>query len=328
MLRLPATHHSNTKGDFTMTTTEPITDWQVQQLDDLTGKRYLITGGNSGIGYEAAAHLRRANADVFVASRSASKGDQAVARLAQIESRGATEFVQLDLARLDSIRAANDAIRRHTDGLDAVINNAGVMQTPQQQTADGFELQFGTNHLGHFMLNYLIFDLVTARSGRIVPVSSIAHRQANGINFDDPMFTDDYSPSKAYAQSKLANLMYGLELARRLDAADSSVISATAHPGYSATNLQSSGPTGIFKLVYKVTNRLLAQPAAAGAVAEVLAAAGAEAKNGAYYGPTKFGDSRGPIGDSRISEAATNEEAASRLWSLSEELLGVSFTIS
>lgn len=120
-----------------MTTPEPITNWQVQQLDDLSGKRYLITGGNSGIGYEAAAHLRRANADVFIASRSSSKGTQAVASLAQIEGRGATEFIQLDLASLDSIRAANEAIRRHTDGLDAVINNAGVMQTPRPRIIGG-----------------------------------------------------------------------------------------------------------------------------------------------------------------------------------------------
>ena len=232
------------------------------------------------------------------------------------------------MASLDSIRAANEAIHRHTDGLDAVINNAGVMQTPQLQTADGFELQFGTNHLGHFMLNHLVFDLIKARSGRIVPVSSIAHRQADGINFDDPMFTDNYSPSNAYGQSKLANLMYGLELARRLAAADSSVISVTAHPGYSATNLQSSGPTGFYKRLYKVTNALMAQSAADGAVSEVLAAAGTQAKNGAYYGPTKLGESRGPVGDSRISDAARNEQNASRLWSLSEELLGVTFTIS
>jgi NAD(P)-dependent dehydrogenase (short-subunit alcohol dehydrogenase family) len=310
-----------------MTTTRPITDWKVQQLKDLAGKRYLITGGNSGIGFEAAAHLRRANADVFITSRSTAKGVEAVNQLTQIKSDGAVKFIELDLASLDSIRSANDEIRRHTDGLDAVINNAGVMQPPQQQTTDGFELQFGTNHLGHFMLNHLIFDLISARSGRIVPVSSIAHRGTDGINFDDPMFSKDYSPSKAYSQSKLANLMYGFELARRLDAANSSVISVSVHPGYSATNLQSSGPTGFFKLLYKLTNPLMAQPATAGAVPEVLAAAGVEAKNGAYYGPTKFGDSRGPVGESAISQAALNETAASRLWALSEELLGITFTV-
>ena len=323
-----STRSTHIKDDINMTTPAPITDWNVDQLDDLTGKRYLITGSNSGIGYEAAAHLRRANADVFITARSASKGAEAAAGINQVEGKGSVELIELDLASLDSIGAANDAIRRHTDGLDAVINNAGVMQPPQQQTADGFELQFGTNHLGHFMLNFLVFDLITARSGRIVPVSSIAHLRADGISFDDPMSTKDYSPTAAYTQSKLANLMYGLELARRLDAAGSSVISASAHPGYSATNLQNSGPTGFFKLLYKLTNPLMAQSAADGAVSEALAAAGNEAVNGAYYGPTRRGDTRGPVGNSRISDAAKNEDDGRRLWSLSEELLGITWTIS
>ncbi|MDJ0335634.1 oxidoreductase [Salinibacterium sp. G-O1] len=311
-----------------MTTTQPITNWTADRLDDLSGKRYLITGGNSGIGFEAAAHLRRAHADVLVAARSASKGADAVAQLKRIPGGGAVHLIQLDLASVESIRQANDAIRTHIDALDGVINNAGIMQTPQLQTADGFELQFGTNHLGHFLLNYLLFDLITARSGRIVPVSSIAHRGVPGINFDDPMFANDYSATKVYSQSKLANLMYGLELARRLEAAGSAVIAVTAHPGYSATNLQSTGPTGILKAIYKVTNRLLAQSPTAGALPEVLAVAGNGARNGAYYGPTMFGDARGPVGESHISDAAQDQDAAARLWALSEELLGITWKIA
>jgi NAD(P)-dependent dehydrogenase (short-subunit alcohol dehydrogenase family) len=311
-----------------MTTTPLITDWNTDRLGDLAGKRYLITGGNSGIGYEAAAHLRRANADVVIACRSAAKGAHAAAALTKIPGAGDVQLIELDLASFDSIRRANAAIREHTDGLDGVINNAGIMQTPQQQTADGFELQFGTNHLGHFLLNRLTFDLVVARSGRIVPISSIAHRSARCINFDDPMFTNDYSPSTAYSQSKLANLMYGLELARRLDATGSDVMSVSAHPGYSATNLQSTGPTGMFKLVYKVSNKLMAQKASLGALPEVLAVAGNEARNGAYYGPTKFGDSRGPVGESRISDEAQDQTAAARLWALSEELLDITWNIT
>ena len=308
-------------------TTEPVTNWSVDRLDDLAGKTYLITGGNSGIGFEAAVHLRRANADVIVAARSLPKGKAAVAQLGELRGGGEVELVQLDLASLESIHAANDAIRRSADGLDGVVNNAGIMQTPQQQTADGFELQFGTNHLGHFLLNHLTFDLVEARSGRVVPVSSIAHHQAKAIDFDDPMFSRRYSATRAYAHSKLANLMYGLELARRLDAAGSNVISASAHPGYSATNLQSTGPNAAFAALYKVSNLLLAQKAAEGAVPEVLAAAGTEARNGAYYGPTGRGDSRGPVGESRISDAAADEEAGARLWSLSEELLGITWDV-
>lgn len=305
-----------------------VSHWTVDQLDDLSGRSYLITGGNSGIGYEAAAHLRRANADVIITARNPAKGDDAAAGLEQIDGDGTVTVVQLDLADLGSVRQANEVVRNHTSGLDAVINNAGIMQTPQQQTVDGFELQFGTNHLGHFLLNHLVFDLVAARSGRIVPVSSVAHHQARSINFDDPMFTKRYSPTKAYSQSKLANLMYGLELARRLEAAGSPVISVSAHPGYSATNLQSTGPTGVLKFFYTFSNRVMAQSASDGAVPEVLAAAGDEAQNGAYYGPTRLGDSRGPVGDSRISNAADDADAGARLWALSEELLGIEWTIA
>lgn len=304
-----------------------VNNWKIDQLDDLTGKRYFITGGNSGVGFEAATHLRRANADVFIAARSPEKGKQAVADLRTVKGAGAVELIELDLASVASIHAANAALRERIDGLDAIINNAGIMQTPQLETADGFELQFGTNHLGHFLLNHLMFDLVAARSGRIVPVSSIAHRSASGINVDDPMFSKDYSPMTVYAHSKLANLVYGLELARRLEAAGSDVKSVSVHPGYSATNLQSTGPTGIFKAIYKVSNAIMAQPASAGALPEVLAAAGNEAQNGAYYGPTKFGDSRGPVGESKVSDAAKNVENGTKLWEMSERLLGIEWKV-
>ncbi len=307
--------------------TPPVVDWKADRLSDLTDKTYLITGANSGIGFEAATHLRQANANVIVAARSTAKGKAAISSLSEVSGTGDVHLLRLDLASLDSVRKANTDVRELTDGLDAVINNAGIMQTPQLETADGFELQFGTNHLGHFMLNHLVFDLVNARSGRIVPVSSIAHSGADGINFDDPMFANDYSATKVYSHSKLANLMYGLELARRLEAAGSPVISASAHPGYSATNLQSTGPTGLFKTLYKFTNAVMAQKATDGALPEVLAAAGDEAQNGHYYGPTKFGGSRGPVGEANMSDAAQDEAAGARLWSLSEELLDITWNI-
>ncbi len=310
-----------------MTSSTLVTHWTVDRLDDLTGRTYLITGANSGIGYHAAAHLRRAGADVIIAARSAERGQAAVTSLTDVHAPGRLDLLELDLASIASINAANEALREMTDGLDAVINNAGIMQTPQRQTDDGFELQFGTNHLGHFLLNYLVFDLVQARSGRVVPVSSVAHRRARGIYFDDPMLTHDYTPTKAYCQSKLANLLYGLELARRLDDAGSDVICATAHPGYSSTKLQSTGPTGVLKAAYKVLNQF-AQSAEDGAVPEVLAAAGAEASNGGYYGPTRFGDARGPVGDSTIAPVARDTAAGERLWALSEKLLDIQWKIN
>ncbi len=303
-------------------------NWTPDQLPDLSGKRYLITGANSGIGLEAAKHLRGANADVLVGSRSPAKAYDAVAVIEAVPGTGSVSSVIIDLADTSSIRAASEQLHSDYDGLDAVINNAGVMQPPQGTTADGFELQFGTNHLGHFLLNGLLLDLLEVRSGRIVAVSSVVHRRAGGIDFDDPMLTRTYSPTKAYMQSKLANLMYGLELQRRLTDAGSSVTSVSAHPGYSDTNLQSSGPTGLLKPFYKVTNALMAQGAEQGAYSEVLAAAGAEAKPGAYYGPAGLGETRGAVGDAQVSDAAQVEADARRLWDLSEELLDYKWEFS
>ncbi len=297
------------------------TDWTPDLLPDLSGKTYLITGANSGIGIEAAKILTSAGSRVLAASRDSSRGDAAVAEINSASSGdGQAELLQLDLADTASIRAAATTVQAETDGLDAVINNAGVMQTPQLATKDGFELQFGTNHLGHFLLNGLLYDTVKQRRGRIVPVSSMVHHRGE-LYFDDLMLGDGYSPTKAYAQSKLANLVYGFELQRRLTAADSPVASVSCHPGYAATNLQFKGPTAPFKALYKVTN-LFAQPAEKGAYPEALAAAGPEAKPGAYYGPTGLGDSRGPVGDSGVAKSALDESAGRRLWDTSEELLG------
>ncbi len=295
-------------------------DWTPDRLPDLTGKRYLITGGNTGLGFEAAQMLATRNADIVIVSRNADKARKAVSELERLGS-GNVDFVVADLSSLASVRKAADEIRQRYDGLDAIINNAGVMQSPQEQTVDGYELQFATNHLGHFLLNGLLLDLVEARAGRFVPVSSMAHKRGK-MHFDDLMLRQNYSPTRAYCQTKLANLMYGLELDRRLKAAGSRASSITCHPGYAATNLQSTGPRGALKLFYRFTNRYLAQTATEGAVPLVLAAAGTEAKPGAYYGPTGPIDARGPVSDSAVIDAALNEDDAARLWTESEKLVG------
>lgn len=295
-------------------------NWTPDRLPDLTGKRYLITGGNTGLGFEAARMLAGENADIVIACRNAEKARAAVAELDRLGS-GTTNFVVMDLSSLASVRNAADEIRQRYDGLDAIINNAGIMQAPQQQTADGYELQFATNHLGHFLLNGLLLDLVEARSGRLVPVSSMAHKRGK-MHLDDLMLARRYSPTKAYCQTKLANLLYGLELDRRLKAAGSKASSIVCHPGYAATNLQSTGPRGALKLFYRVTNRFLAQSATEGAVPLVLAAAGTEAQPGAYYGPTGVADAVGPVTDSAVTDAALNEADAARLWTTSEKLVG------
>jgi len=296
------------------------TNWTADRLPDLTGKRYLITGGNGGLGIEAARMLAIQNADVVIASRNPVKSERAVAELQGLGT-GESDAVALNLASLVSIRTAADDIRSRFDGLDAIVNNAGVMQTPKQGTTDGFELQLATNHLGHFLLNGLLFDLIEKRSGRIVAVSSIMHKRGR-IHFDDLMLSDNYNPTRAYTQSKLANVMFALELNRRLKASGSLVTAIACHPGYAATNLQSTGPTGAMRVLYRVLNRLFAQSAKAGALPLVLAAAGTEAKAGAYYGPTGPADARGPVGDSVVIEAALDHGAAVRLWAESERLVG------
>ena len=262
-----------------------------------------------------------------MAARNEGRGRGAVANIEAEPGTGSVEFIKLDLADTTSISEAATSVRSMTDGLDAIVNNAGIMQTPQQRTADGFEMQFGTNHLGHFLLNYLLFDLVTARSGRIVPVASIAAKPPAKFNFNDLMLTHDYSSTSAYQQSKLANITYGLELHRRLEAAGSSVASISCHPGYAATNLQSTGPTGAWKTIYKFTNKFLAQPAERGAQPLALAAAGSEAQAGGYYGPVAMGGARGPISDADVPVNATAQDAGPRLWEASEGYLDISWTI-
>jgi NAD(P)-dependent dehydrogenase (short-subunit alcohol dehydrogenase family) len=295
-------------------------NWTPDRLPDLAGTRHLVTGGNAGLGYEASRLLAAENADVVIASRNEERTKRAVAELGKLGS-GKIEWVTLDLSTLDSVRRAADDIGKRYDQLDAIVNNAGVMQTPETRTADGFELQLATNHLGHFLLNGLLFDLVEKAGGRIVAVSSIVHRRGR-IHLDDLMLSDNYSPTRAYGQSKLANLIYALELDRRLKAAGSKVTAIACHPGYAATDLQRTGPRGFFNLLYRVTNPLFAQSAAAGAVPLALAAAGKEAKAGAYYGPTSRGDSGGPVGDSSVADAALDRDVAARLWEASEKLVG------
>lgn len=300
-------------------------NWTADRLPDLTGKLYVITGGNSGIGFEAAKHLGKAGADVVLACRSVPKAEDAARDLRQ-QVEGQVDVVQLNLSELASVRAAAEKLRGKYQKIHALINNAGVMQTPKQKTADGFEMQFGTNHLGHFLLSGLLIDLVEAAAGRIVTLSSIAHL-AGEIHFDDLMGEKAYSPMTAYTQSKGANLMFALELDRRLQASGKKAISIACHPGYTNTNLQSTGPTGFFNFLYKITNPIFAQSGPDGALPTILAAAGIEAKRGGYYGPQKMGETRGPVGDAKVAAYILNDETARKLWEESEELVGYTWVL-
>lgn len=294
--------------------------WTPDRVGDQSGKTMLITGGNSGIGLQAAKILAGKGADILLCARNEAKGQAAVDVVNKLGG-GKASLVILDLADMASIKAAVDRVRSMTDRIDVLINNAGIMQTPEQTTADGFEMQLGTNHLGHFLLNALLYPLVEAAKGRIVVVSSIAHKFGR-LNLKDLMYAKGgYTPTIAYAQSKLANIVYAFELQRRLEAAGSPVTAYAVHPGYSNTELQNTGPTGILNLLYKPLNAIMAQPAKYGAYPTVLAATDPDVTPGGYYGPTGWQDARGPVGDSAVHPKALREDKAASLWVQSEALV-------
>lgn len=303
--------------------------WTPTELPNLTGHTYAITGGNGGLGLEASKILAGKGARVVITSRSEAKAKGAIEAIKEAVPGADVDFVLLDLADPESIKAAAEALKTACPRMDGIINNAGVMQTPQRATAEGFELQFATNHLGHFRLNALILEHLEASGGRIVSVSSIAHKYGQ-IQLDDLMFADNYDATQVYSQSKLANIMYSFELQRRLAARGSKVTAIACHPGYAATNLQSAGVgmeggSRFFRAVYKVTNAWVAQSATAGAYPLAMAAADPTAEAGGYYGPTGMGQARGPVGKSFVAERARDEDVARKLWEKTEELVGPFF---
>ncbi|MDT0307999.1 oxidoreductase [Streptomyces sp. DSM 44917] len=292
------------------------TQWDENDLPDLAGRTAVVTGANSGLGLDTAAALARAGAHVVLAVRDVARGEQAAATIAG--ARGGAEVRRLDLADLASVRAFAAG---WSGDLDLLINNAGVMYVPEGRTADGFERQFGTNHLGHFALTNLLLPHVT---DRVVTVASIAHRSPGRvrIRFEDPNMTGTYHPMAAYSQSKLANLLFTLELQRRLTEAGSRVRALAAHPGYSATNLQSHDVNALRRLGMRVTNRLVAQASRVGAL-PTLYAATQDLPGASYVGPDGFAELRGRPTLVGRSAAASDPEAARRLWTLSEEMTGV-----
>ncbi|MES4886408.1 oxidoreductase [Streptomyces sp. NPDC096012] len=290
--------------------------WNATHLTDLTGRTAVITGANSGIGFAAARALAGAGAHVVFAVRDPKRGAAAAARVA-----GSTEVRRLDLADLDSVR---EFAAGWEGPLDVLINNAGVMMLPEQRTKQGFEMQFGTNHLGHFALTNLLLPRVT---DRVVTVSSGLHRAGDGvIHFADVNLTGRYSPTRAYAQSKLANLLFTLELQRRLAGVGSSVRALAAHPGYAATNLQRGTANPLVRAFMVAGNKLFAQDEGAGAL-PTLYAATQDLPGAAYVGPDGLGEMRGSPALVGRSAAASDPEAARRLWTLSEELTGIEWSL-
>ncbi|HEX8159030.1 MAG TPA: oxidoreductase [Solirubrobacteraceae bacterium] len=287
--------------------------WTAADLPSLDGRTAIVTGANSGLGLVTARELGHAGARVVLAVRDPSKGERAAETI-----QGMTEVRPLDLANLESIRA----FAQSWDGdLDILINNAGVMAVPERRTKDGFELQIGTNHLGHFALTNLLLRHIT---DRVVTVSSTAHRTGK-IRLDDLNFErGGYARWTAYGQSKLANLLFTLELQRRLQEAGSAVSAHSAHPGYAATNLQSHTGSGLQHRIMSISNRLLAQSDAMGAL-PALYAATQNLPGNSYSGPGGLLEQRGHPAPASRTAAARDAETAKRLWTLSEELTGVRF---
>jgi NAD(P)-dependent dehydrogenase (short-subunit alcohol dehydrogenase family) len=292
-----------------------MTTWSTTDIPDLTGRSAIVTGANSGIGRAAARALARAGARVVLAVRDTDKGQAAAATMP-----GETEVRRLDLASLASIREFAAGWDRD---LDLLINNAGVMVPPLTRTADGFELQFGTNHLGHFALTNLLLGDIT---GRVVTVSSTGHRFGE-IDFDDLNWERrPYRRWRAYGQSKLANLLFTAELQRRLTAASSTVLATAAHPGYAATNLQFHSGRRVQDIASAVSNRLFGQDEDGGAL-PTLYAATADIPGNSFAGPGGFMEQRGAPKLVGRTDAAKDAGVARRLWEVSEELTGVRFPL-
>jgi NAD(P)-dependent dehydrogenase (short-subunit alcohol dehydrogenase family) len=313
--------------------------WTAADIPSQAGRRVLITGANSGIGYMAALKLARKDATVLLACRDEARGKAAIARLKEEAPGAKVELVILDLASLASVKevAAKEVARGL--GLDMLINNAGVMTPPKRlETKDGFELQFGTNVLGHFALTGLLMPALEkagekatneAERPRVVTIASIAHKRGQ-IHFDDLQWKKTYSPMGAYSQSKLGNVMFAMELERRLTARDSAVMSLAAHPGVSQTNLFLVGnyhPAE--KAVRKVVGELiglLLNTDAEGALPTLYAATAPGAVGGGYYGPLGFQEMRGEdVGEAKVALQAKDAGVAAKLWGVCEDLTGVKY---
>ncbi len=299
--------------------------WTPEAIPDQRGRRAIVTGGNSGLGRIVARELAGHGAEVIIASRDSAKGEEAARAITAAFPSSTVKAAQLDLANLGSIRAFADRVRAANDPIDLLINNAGVMAAPYRRTADGFELQFGTNHLGHFALTGLLLPLLYGRpDARVVTVSSNNHKSGR-MRFDDLQGERRYSRWGASGQSKLANLLFAFELDRRLKAGGWPLISLAAHPGYSATNLQLSAPPLQERLVMRVSNRLFAQPAEMGALPLLYAATAPGLRGGSYVGPDGAGEIRGHPILVLAKAHAYDEKDARRLWEISQRLSGVEY---
>lgn len=300
--------------------------WTAENIPNQSGKTAVVTG-TGGLGYEDALALARAGADVVIAGRNPHKGAEAVTRIRAAVPSALIRFEQLDLASLQSVSAFAARMARQQQSLDLLINNAGVMVPPKREaTADGFELQFGTNYLGHFALTAQLMPLLAkGKNARVVSLSSVAAR-AGEINFDDLQAERAYKPMPVYSQSKIACLMFALELQRRSVAGGWGVTSIASHPGVARTDLLHNGP-GQSSIEGRIRSMawFLFQPVWQGALPTLYAATSPDARPGGYYGPHALGETRGYPTDAKVPPQAEDRSVAERLWRVSEQLASVSF---
>lgn len=303
-----------------------MTPWTAENILDQSGRTILVTGANSGLGYVTSLELARRGARVVMAVRDETKGRQAAERI-RSQVRGARLDVRLlDLADLDQVKAFARGLLAERTPIDVLVNNAGIMMPPRSLTRQGFELQFGVNHLAHFALTGLLLERLKAgRDPRVITVSSDLHKRG-AIHFDDLDGARRYGRVAFYAQSKFANVLFGLELDRRLRSAGLPIRSILAHPGYSATNLQLSGPTGLLHLFMRIGNRLLAQSAEMGALNLLYATTAPDVESGQFIGPDGRNEKKGHPTFVQPVASARDAELARKLWELSERLTGVSPT--
>ncbi|MCG3218771.1 MAG: SDR family oxidoreductase [Candidatus Heimdallarchaeota archaeon] len=305
--------------------------WTEENIPDLTGKIAIVTGANSGTGYEATRAMASKGASVIMGCRNLEKAEKAAEKIRAKVPEAKLEIIQLDLSDLSSVRKFAEVFTEKHEKLDMLLNNAGIMMPPYTKTVDGFELQLGTNHMGHFALTGLLLDLLIATEGsRIVTMSSVGHTGGK-FDFDDMSLETSYGRASAYGRSKLANLLFAYELQRKLDSAGIKVISNASHPGWASTNLQTAGlGQGWVRLIswsFRFVNFIFAQSAAMGALPMLYGVTSPEAEGGAYYGPRGLGGMRGHPERAVSNDLSHNEEDAQRLWDISEELTGITYEV-
>ena len=301
--------------------------WNTANIPDLTGKVIIVTGGNSGLGYESVKAFAEKGAEVILACRSVDKGEKAKTDIAMGYPSAKIIVKKLDLMDLSTVVEFANNITKMYDRLDVLLNNAGIMMTPYQLTKDGFESQFGTNHLGHFALTGLLFDIILKTPGsRIVNVSSLAHKRGE-IHFDDFMFDDgkSYDPMESYRQSKLANLLFTYELQRQLESSGSKTIAVAAHPGVSITNLAKHLKGKFMYKVFMLFSSFVTHSPASGALPQIRAAVDPDVKGGQYYGPERLAEMKGDPVLVQSTKRSHNLDDAQQLWKISEDMTGVKF---